>query len=75
MNVNTIVTNWLKEHGYDGLLNGNGECGCERTDLCPCESSCLDCEPGYKVKSHDPDYKWVITTKLEPEDERLPVTE
>jgi len=49
-NVLDIITNYLKENGYDGLYYGQ-ECGCELDDLCPCEEVDLNCQPGYKVKA------------------------
>lgn len=37
MDVRTIVTEWLKEHGYDGLYVP-GVCGCPIDDLMCCEA-------------------------------------
>ncbi len=46
MNVKEITEQYLKANGYDGLYNENGECGCERGDLMPCDCSGIeDCEP------------------------------
>lgn len=39
-----MVAEKLTEDGFDGLVNDNGECGCELGDLAPCgqiESSCM----------------------------------
>ena len=34
-----ITASYLKEHDYDGLVNGELECGCGLDDLAPCESN------------------------------------
>jgi len=53
MDVEDIVTEWLKAHGFDGLAGD--ECGCELDDLMPCrEPDILHCVAGRKVKC-DPD--------------------
>jgi len=49
MNVEEIVKKYLKENGYDGLWNENGECSCELDDLFPCNGFYGHCQPGYKV--------------------------
>ena len=48
MDVKGIVTEWLKEHGYDGLYVP-GVCGCPIDDLMCCEEPCSQCEPGYTM--------------------------
>ncbi len=40
-NVQTIVAEYLKTHGYDGLYDGD-DCGCEVDNLFPCG---LECNP------------------------------
>ena len=48
--VREIVKDWLIHHGYDGLYNDNGECGCIIDDLIPCQSEGIEeCKAGYKV--------------------------
>jgi hypothetical protein len=47
MNVREIVMDWLKEHGFDGLFNSDGECGCKRDDLCHCDEPSIYCKAGY----------------------------
>lgn len=44
-----IVKQHLIEHGYDGLYNSRGDCGCETSDLSP--GACLEeqCAAGYRV--------------------------
>ena len=55
MNIKTIVTQYLNEHGYDGLyLKKNGdECGCSIEDLMPCDVPSELCAAGYQVKCGD----------------------
>jgi len=48
MNVEDIISEYLKENGYDGLYNSDGPCGCAVGDLAPCCSLNMDCEPGHK---------------------------
>jgi len=64
MNVETIIREWLKKNGYDGLCNPSISCGCFIEDLQPCESVMIDCEPAYvhvcdecKEKDACPDYE------------------
>jgi len=46
MTCKEIIQDYLKTHGYDGLYNEMGECGCDGD--APCESGELpDCEPAY----------------------------
>jgi hypothetical protein len=47
MTVHDIVANYLREHGYAGLCNADGECGCDISDFMPCHDFCGDCEPAY----------------------------
>ena len=48
MTVKDIVADWLKTHGYDGLLDVDGAgCGCTLDDFCPCGTLC-DGTPAYK---------------------------
>jgi len=58
MTVKEILTQWLIEHGYDGLCAK--ECGCTIEDLECCEGSCLDCVPGYKVLDPTGESKYLI---------------
>ena len=51
MAVGDIIEDWLKSHGYGGLVNGYIRCGCKIGDLYPGGSDCLDineCYPGYE---------------------------
>ena len=75
MTVKEAMIKYLKDNGYGGLYNDNGECGCEVDDLMPCMSEGIEnCECGYKVTcneecTHDdaePGKSWHI--QLEKED-------
>lgn len=44
--VGSIVVQYLKRHGYDGLIDGDG-CGCSLDDLAPCGSMGEGCMPAY----------------------------
>lgn len=46
--VKEIVAQYLKACGLDGLYNEVG-CGCDLSDLMPCDSPCDRCEPAYKT--------------------------
>lgn len=49
--VSSIVIEYLKAKGYDGLWSPDAECACEVADLMPCEEIGIGgCEPGYKIK-------------------------
>ena len=50
MNLKTIVENWLKGHGYDGLFSEDSACACRLEDLMPCEEPGMECQPGYEEK-------------------------
>jgi hypothetical protein len=49
MNAREIIKKYLEENGYDGLYNLEGECGCIKDDLFPCESCPAECEAGYLI--------------------------
>ena len=56
MNTKEIIKKNLIEHGFDGLYNDD-HCGCEISDLIPCDSDFSMCKPGYKVvQSCEADY-------------------
>lgn len=69
MNNFDIIANYLRKNKFDGLVSGGGECGCELSDLWPCENMQSDCRPGYKIKcdpdncSADGDCDWHIGIK------------
>jgi len=66
MTAKDILTQWLTEHGYDGLCGD--ECGCAIEDLGVCEGSCLDCVPGYKVPDPTGESRYLIVEKKEAQD-------
>lgn len=45
--VGSIITNWLKANGFDGLAGD--ECGCSIEDMGCCEQAFIDCVPAHKV--------------------------
>lgn len=42
-----IVEQRLKQDGFDGLYDPDGECSCELGDLWPCECWSTDCLAGH----------------------------
>jgi len=62
MTVSEIIEKYLKENGYDGLYNLNGECACEIGDLIPCVDYCGDCKPGYKKSDPSGEYDFIISS-------------
>lgn len=60
MNVIDIVTQYLKDNGYDGLVEDTGECGCELSDLMPCEIYSQGCRAGHKEPDPAGEYDWLI---------------
>jgi hypothetical protein len=59
MELREIVESWLEEHGYDGLVYSDIECGCCLGDLMPCGSPGIGCEAGYK-KAGITEFDWTI---------------
>ncbi len=53
--VKDILTDYLKQHGYDGLCHVETECGCPVEDLCLCDSYMMECKPAVKFKCTDDD--------------------
>lgn len=48
MDVKEIVEKYLRDNGYDGLVDP-GNCSCAIGDLAPCGECCMRCEPGHEV--------------------------
>ena len=47
--VATIVADYLRGHGYDGLARDEcDECGCDLDAFMLCDTWCADCVPGYR---------------------------
>ena len=45
-----IIEDYLKKNNYGGLVNEDGECGCEIDDLMPCAGEwAMSCKPGHRV--------------------------
>jgi len=66
MNTVEIVGKYLKENGYDGLVDADNECGCELSDLSPCGALYPDCEAGHKKILRNK-YGWLIFPGKNPE--------
>jgi hypothetical protein len=49
-NVKEIINVYLRDFGFDGLWNPDGECACVINDLSPCGDMCEKCEAGYRHK-------------------------
>ena len=51
---------YVVQHGYDGLVNGCAECGCDLCDLMVCCEPGTHCEAAYKYDCsrclHGPEY-------------------
>lgn len=47
MSVKSILKGWLTEHGYDGLVGQDMDCGCFVDDLFTCYSYPGKCAPSY----------------------------
>lgn len=63
MTVEKIIIKYLKQKGFDGLVQPDHECGCEISDLIPCDLDCSYCEPGYKIHDKTGEFDFLITTK------------
>jgi hypothetical protein len=61
-----IVKQYLINNGFDGLTWEYGECGCDLSDLMPCDTP-NNCVPGYKWKNMD-GCGWCMCT-VKPTDE------
>jgi hypothetical protein len=53
LTVRDIVEQGLKQDGYEGLYNTDGECGCELGDLSPLDCLSTDCVAGHFVPCPD----------------------
>lgn len=43
-----IIKDYLEKNNFGGLWNSDGECGCELSELIPCDNMDAECMPGYK---------------------------
>lgn len=48
IDIGDILKKWLKDNGFDGLVNLDVPCGCCVDDFAPCGDSVLDCYPAYQ---------------------------
>lgn len=48
MTTKEMVSSFLTDNGYDGLVSDVGECACLLSDLMPCGEPEPDCEAGYR---------------------------
>lgn len=55
-----MLSQWLKEHGYDGLCSDRYECGCLVGDLMPCGEPSEHCAAGYKGPPNEDGGAWAI---------------
>ncbi|MBQ9002242.1 MAG: hypothetical protein IJ087_10355 [Eggerthellaceae bacterium] len=49
INVDSIITTFLRKGGYGGLYNEVGKCGCRLGELTPCVGPINLCEPAYEL--------------------------
>ena len=47
MNFKQLTQKILKQEGFDGLFNVDGQCACKIDNLFPCDFPYENCEPGY----------------------------
>lgn len=50
VDVMSMVEEYLKTNGYDGLLQADGECACLLGDLAPCGELYASCRAGHRVE-------------------------
>ena len=63
MDVGSIIRDYLTINGFDGLYDAETECGCEVSDLFPCEYVCPRCTPGHKLPCDCGDHDFHIGSK------------
>lgn len=67
MKVIEIVKAHLVAGGFDGLVCGAAECGCELAELAPCCGDISECEPAYRHTVGDPEAgDWIMSTSKTP---------
>lgn len=63
--VRSILADWLRANGYDGLITDGGGCGCGVDDLMPCGEPAPSCRPAY-VHRDTPDFEFYAAQKCGP---------
>lgn len=66
MTVEAIIMAHLKEHGFDGLFNADGDCACVCADIAPCDGNMSECEPGVISKVDSVVNSWRMCPKADP---------
>ena len=66
-----IIKQYLIDNDFDGLCNEPIGCGCELTDLKPCDSDFSECKPGYKYRISNESYPFMMFEELQEGMERI----
>lgn len=67
--VHVVLSQWLRDNGYDGLTSGH--CGCQAGDLAPCGEDCMACQPAYLTETPEgEDGPWLSTAAPHTKDDR-----
>ena len=67
--VKNIVIEYLKHHGFDGLLSPRGDCGCVLDNLAPCGGIKKGCQAAYKVPSLESEEAFFLCVAGEEKDD------
>ena len=51
--VETIVTAFIRDNGYDGLFEERTECACRLSNLVPCGEIGVECRAGHFIPTPD----------------------
>lgn len=63
MEIQDIVSKYLKDNDFDGLYNSDNECGCGLDELAPCGESTMNCNPAIEVVPPTEDYDRFFSDK------------
>lgn len=61
-----IVKAYLIENKFEGLVNGNGNCCCEISNIIPCYQDFSECKPAYKHHHPDGNSGWAMWAQKDP---------
>lgn len=75
MEVQDIVTIYLKENDFDGLYNRDQGCGCGLDDLAPCGENTMNCEPAIEVIPPTEDFDRYFSDRKWDNTDRIKVTQ